>query len=316
MVALQYLSRRTAALLVTLVIACTITFVVFHIIPGDPALLMLGTEADPEVLTGLRQELGLDLPLHVQYLNWLKAVLAGDLGFSTRLKRPVAGLIGERLPVTVSLAVLSMLLTLVISIPAGAYAATHHGQPIDYIIVFASQIGMAIPHFWLGILLILLFSMYWKVLPPGGFVQWSADPWKAFLSLVLPAFALATHRVASLTRITRASMLDALTQDYIRTGQSKGLPKLSLIYKHALKNSLMPIVTVAGMQFASLLAGSIVAEEVFALPGLGRLLLQAIGYRDLPLVQGIALFIAIVVVLVNFVTDILYMILYPRVRYK
>ena len=316
MVPLQYLWRRTGALLLTLLIACTITFAVFHIIPGDPALLMLGTEADPEVLTSLRQELGLDLPLHVQYLDWLKHVLTGDLGVSLRLERPVAELIRERLSVTLGLAVLAMVLTLVISIPAGAYAAAHRGRIVDYLIVFASQIGMAVPHFWLGILLILVFSMRWRLLPPGGFVQWSTDPWQAFLSLLLPASALAAHRIASLTRITRAAMLDVLSQDYIRAGRSRGISQSVVIYKHALKNSLIPIVTVAGMQFAGLLAGSIVAEEVFALPGLGRLLLQAIGYRDLPLVQGIALFIAAVVVLINFATDMLYLVLDPRVRYE
>lgn len=316
MVHLQYLWRRISALLLTLMIACTITFVVFNIIPGDPALLMLGTEADPEVLANLRQELGLDLPLHWQYFDWLKAVLKGDLGVSLRLGRPVVDLIKERLSVTLGLAVLAMLLTIGFSVPAGAYAAAHRGQAIDHLIVLSSQVGMAIPHFWLGILLILLFSMRWQLLPPGGFVQWSVDPWQAFLSLLMPALALAAHRIASLTRITRAAMLDVLSQDHIRATRSRGISQTVVIYKHALKNSLIPIVTVAGMQFASLLAGSIVAEEVFALPGLGRLLLQAIGYRDLPLVQGIALFMAIVVVFTNFVTDILYLVIDPRIRYE
>ena len=316
MVHLQYLWQRTSALLLTLMIACTITFVVFNIIPGDPALLMLGTEADPEVLASLRQELGLDLPLHRQYFDWLKAVFRGDLGVSLRLGRPVAALIKERLPVTLGLAVLAMVLTIGFSVPAGAYAAAHRGQAVDYLMVLISQVGMAIPHFWLGILLILLFSMRWQLLPPGGFVQWSVDPWQAFLSLLLPALALATHRIASLTRITRAAMLDVLSQDYIRASRSRGVSQTAVIYKHALKNSLVPIVTVAGMQFASLLAGSIVAEEVFALPGLGRLLLQAIGYRDLPLVQGIALFMAIAVVCMNFATDILYLVIDPRIRYE
>ncbi|NMB46886.1 MAG: ABC transporter permease [Firmicutes bacterium] len=315
-VPLQYLWRRIAALLVTLIIACTITFVVFNIIPGDPALLMLGIEADPDVLESLRRELGLDLPLHVQYFQWLRGLFTGNLGISLRLERPVTDLIKERLPVTAGLAVLSMVLTLVISIPAGAYAAAHRGRLADYLTVFVSQLGLAVPHFWLGILLLLLFSVRWQLLPPGGFVPWSTNPWQAFLSLLLPALALASHRIAIVTRITRAAMLDALGKDYIRTGLSKGLPKQVLIYKHALKNSLIPIVTVASMHFAGLLAGSIVAEEVFALPGLGRLLLQAIGYRDLPLVQGIALFIAMVVVLTNFATDILYLVLDPRVRYE
>lgn len=315
-VPLRYLWRRIGALLITLIIACTITFIVFNIIPGDPALLMLGTEADPDVLISLRRELGLDLPLHVQYLNWLKGLLTGDLGMSLRLERPVADLIRERLPVTFGLAVLAMAITLVVSVPAGAYAAAHRGRLADYLTVLISQAGLAVPHFWLGILLILLFSVRWQLLPPGGFVSWSTSPWQAFQSLLLPALALASHRIAMVTRITRATMLDVLSKDYIRTGMSKGLPKKVIIYKHALKNSLIPIVTVVGMHFSGLLAGSIVAEEVFALPGLGRLLLQAIGYRDLPLVQGIALFIATVVVLTNFGTDILYLVLDPRVRYE
>jgi peptide/nickel transport system permease protein len=312
---LQYLWRRIGALVVTLLIACTITFVVFNIIPGDPAMLMLGTEADPEVLVNLRRQLDLDLPLHVQYLRWLGKAVTGDLGISIRLGRSVAALILERLPVTASLAVLAMVLTVIIGVPAGAYGATRRGRVADYLVSILTQVGLAIPHFWLGILLILLFSMRWQLLPPGGFVPWSKDPWQAFLSLILPALALASHRIAQVARITRTTMLDVLNKDYIRTGKSKGLSQRVLIYKHALKNGLIPVVTVAGMQFAGLLAGSIVAEEVFALPGLGRLLLQAIGYRDLPLVQGISLFIAAVVVIINFVTDILYLLLDPRVRY-
>lgn len=315
-VPLQYLWRRIGALLVTLVIACTITFMVFSIIPGDPALLMVGTEADPDVLSTLRRELGLDQPWHVQYWQWLKGVVKGDLGNSIRLQRPVVDLILERLPVTLGLAILAMILTLLIGVPAGAYAAAHRGGVADYLTIFISQIGLAIPHFWLGILLLLLFSVRWQLLPPGGFVPWSTNPGQALLSLFLPALALASHRIALVTRITRTAMLDTLNQDYIRTGLSKGLPKQVIIYKHALKNSLIPVVTVASMHFAGLLAGSIVAEEVFALPGLGRLLLQAIGYRDLPLVQGIALFIALVVVLTSFGTDILYLVLDPRIRYE
>ncbi|NLY30759.1 MAG: ABC transporter permease [Firmicutes bacterium] len=312
---MQYLWRRLSALVVTLLIASTITFVVFNIIPGDPAMLMLGTEADPEVLANLRRQLGLDLPLHVQYFQWLRGAALGDLGTSIRLGRPVASLILERLPVTASLAVLAMALTIIIGVPAGAYGAARRGRAADYLIAIFTQVGLAIPHFWLGILLILLFSMRWQLLPPGGFVPWGKDPWQAFLSLLLPALALASHRIAQVARITRTSMLDALHKDYIRTGRGKGLPETILLFKHALKNSLIPVVTVAGMQFAGLLAGSIVAEEVFALPGLGRLLLQAIGYRDLPLVQGISLFIAAVVVIINFMTDILYLLLDPRVRY-
>ncbi len=315
-VPLQYLWRRIGALVVTLVIVCTITFIVFSIVPGDPALLMLGTEADPDVLVSLRRELGLDLPLHVQYLRWLRGVLTGNLGISIRLERPVTELIRERLPVTTGLAVMAMVLTLAVAVPAGAYAAAHRGRFVDYLVVFISQIGLAVPHFWLGILLLLLFAVRWQILPPGGFVRWSTNPWQAFLSLLLPALALASHRIAIMTRITRTAMLDALNQDYIRTGLSKGLPISIIIFKHALKNSLMPVVTVASMHFAALLAGSIVAEEVFALPGLGRLLLQAIGYRDLPLAQGISFFIAIVVVVTNFATDVLYLLLDPRVRYE
>ncbi|NLK07589.1 MAG: ABC transporter permease [Firmicutes bacterium] len=276
----------------------------------------MGTEADPEVLDTLRQTLGLDLPLHRQFFRWVKAVTKGDLGTSLRMGQPVAALIKERLPVTLSLAALAMVFTLGFSVIAGAYAASHRGRPIDFLIVIMSQIGLAIPHFWLGILLMLLFSLRWKLLPPGGFVQWHTDPRQAFLSLLLPAVALASHRVASLTRITRAAMLDILSQDYIRASRSRGISHTVVIYQHALKNSLVPIITVAGMQFAGLLAGSVVAEEVFALPGLGRLLLQAIGYRDLPLVQGIALFMAVMVVSVNFITDMLYLLLDPRIRYE
>ena len=289
MVPLQYLWRRIVALVVTLLIACTITFAVFNIIPGDPAMLMLGTEADPEVMVNLRQQLGLDLPLHVQYFRWLWGAAAGDLGTSVRLGRPVAGLIWERLPVTASLAVLAMALTLMVGVPAGAYGATHRGRASDYLVSILTQAGLAIPQFWLGLLLILLFSLRWQLLPPGGFVPWAKNPWQAFLSLLLPAAALASHRVALVARITRTAMLDALSKDYIRTARVRSLPQDADLQARTQKQ-LDSGGNGGGHAVCRGFWRQHRCRRGLCLAGAGPAAPAGHGYRDLPLVQGITVY--------------------------
>ncbi|MCR4404268.1 MAG: ABC transporter permease [Candidatus Acetothermia bacterium] len=310
-----YILRRLGALVLTLLLISIIVFLVMRVLPGDPAQIILGTEADPALLAQMREKLGLNRPLPVQYGEWLKGVLTGDLGESITYNTPVAGLIASRLAVTGPLAALALLLTAVISIPLGIHAATHHNRLGDYGIMLFSQLGISIPEFWLGILLILLFAVYARWFPAGGFTEWAESPLGALRSLLLPALALGVVRAAIITRIARSSLLEVLGEDYVRTARSKGLPEGVVITKHALRNSLISVVTVLALQLGGLLAGTIIIESVFYLPGMGRLVILAIAQRDLPVVQGVVIFIAGVIILVNFLVDILYGFLDPRIRY-
>jgi peptide/nickel transport system permease protein len=293
-----------------------VTFVVVYVIPGDPAEIILGTEGSPEALAALRTRLGLDRPLLLQYLEWLKHALIGNLGVSIQYDVPVGQLIASRLPVTFPLAGLAISLTIVAGIPLGLLAASRHRRPGDVGTMLFSQLGMAIPSFWAGLLLMLLFSVYLGWFPAGGFTSWAETPAGALRSLVLPAVALGIVQTAVLTRTTRSALLEVLREEYVQTARSKGLSDRLVLYKHALKNSFITIVTLLGLQIGHLLAGSIIIENVFYLPGLGRLVLGAIGARDLPVVQGVVLFMATVIVLVNFAVDLLYGWLDPRIRYN
>jgi peptide/nickel transport system permease protein len=311
-----YLIRRAFALALTLLIVSCATFVVVYVIPGDPAELILGTEGNPEALAALRIKLGLDRPLLSQYVDWLGSALTGDLGVSIQYDVPVGQLIASRLPVTFPLAGLAMSLTICAGMPLGILAASCHRRPGDVGLMVFSQLGIAIPSFWAGLLLILLFSVYLGWFPAGGFTSWTETPAGALRSLLLPAVALGLVQAAILTRTTRAAMLEVLREDYVQTARSKGLSERLVLYKHALKNGLITIITLLGLQFGHLLAGSIIIENVFYLPGLGRLALGAIGARDLPVVQGVVLFVATVIVFVNFAIDLLYGWLDPRIRYN
>jgi len=311
-----YIIRRLGTLVVTLLLVSIIIFLVIHVIPGDPAQIILGTEANPDTLERVREKLGLNRPLSVQYLDWLKGVLIGDFGWSIHYDMLISTLIAGRLLVTLPLAVLAMFFTAILSIPLGIYAATHHNSIGDYGIMVFSQLGISIPAFWLGILLILLFAVRLHWFPAGGFISWSEGPLAALKSLLLPALALGVIRASIITRMTRSSLLEVLGEDYVQTARSKGLKERIVIYKHALRNSLISIVTVLGLQLGGLLAGAIIIESVFYLPGMGRLVILAISQRDLPVVQGIVLFIATIIILVNLLVDILYGFLDPRIRYE
>jgi peptide/nickel transport system permease protein len=286
------------------------------VIPSDPAQIILGIYATPETLQGLRHKLGLDRSVILQYLNYVKNVVMGDLGRSITYDVPISSLILSRLQVTVPLAILSMIFAILLSIPMGIYSSLHRNRIGDYGIMVFSQIGLAVPAFWAGILLILLFAVTLHWLPAGGFQNWLIDPMRALKSLLLPALSLGFVRAAVLTRMTRSSMLDVLGEDYIRTARSKGLPKKTVIYKHAFRNAIIPIITIIGLQAGDLLAGAIIIENVFHLPGVGRLVFEAIGQRDLPVVQGVVLFIATLIVAINFVIDVAYRYLDPRIRYE
>jgi peptide/nickel transport system permease protein len=312
----RYVARRVAALVATLFVVSALVFVVVRVLPGDPALLIMGTEGGREATDRLREAMGLNRPLAVQYVDWLLGALRGDLGRSIQYDVPVGALIVSRLPVTLPLAVLAAAFMTLTAIPLGLYAATHHRRVGDYVAMIVSQLGISIPQFWSGLLLILVFSVTFGWVRSGGFDGWSAGAWPALRSLLLPAVALGVFQAAVLVRATRSAVLDVLREDYVRTARAKGLRERLVVVKHTFRNALIPIVTVAGLQLGQLMAGAIVLESVFALPGLGRLALSAIGARDLPVVQGVALFVASCIVVINFAVDLAYGFLDPRIRYE
>jgi peptide/nickel transport system permease protein len=303
------------AFVATLFFVSVLVFLVIRILPGDPALVIMGTEGNPEATARLREALGLNRPLLVQYLDWLGGALRGDLGVSIQYDVPVGWLIVSRLPVTLPLTGLAALFMVTAALPLGLYAATRHRRAGDYLAMIVSQLGISVPSFWAGLLLILLFSVHLGWVQSGGFAGWSEGPWPALRSLLLPALALGFFQAAVLVRATRSAVLDVLGEDYVRTARAKGVGERLVIMKHTLRNAMIPIVTVAGIQLGQLMAGSIILESVFALPGLGRLALGAITARDLPVVQGVTLFVASCIVVINFVVDLAYVFLDPRIRY-
>jgi len=311
-----YVTRRVCALLLTMLFVILLTFFAFRIIPGNPALAILGTEASEEQIETLLAKLGANKPLHEQFLHWLQDLVVFNLGESLRYSQPVLTLIMDRIPVTVSLAFMSFGLTVIIAVPLGIAAARARGKITDLIISIGTQIGLAIPSFWSGIVLILIFGLVLKWFSISTFVSWSENPWLAFKSLLLPAIAIAIPQIAIIVRYLRTTMLEQLNLDYVRTAYSKGLSEFSIYFKHVLKNALIPVITVAGMNFGEILAGSLVIEQVFTLPGLGRLLITAIGNRDYPLVQGVVLIIAFAVIMINFLVDLSYRWLDPKIRLK
>ena len=312
----RYVARRVAALVATLFFVSALVFVVVRVLPGDPAALIMGTEGSPEAAARLREAMGLNRPLPVQYVEWLGGALRGDLGRSIQYDLPVGQLIVSRLPVTLPLALMAAAFMVMAAVPLGIYAATHHRRAGDYAAMVLSQVGISVPQFWSGLLLILVFSVSLGWVRSGGFDGWSSGLGPALRSLLLPAVALGLFQAAVLVRATRSAVLDVLREDYVRTARAKGLAERRVIGSHTFRNALIPIVTVAGLQLGQLVAGAIVLESVFALPGLGRLALGAIGARDLPVVQGVALFVASSIVVINFAVDLAYGWLDPRIRYE
>jgi peptide/nickel transport system permease protein len=307
-----FLVRRLFGLALTLLAASLVVFLVLQVLPGDPASLMLDTQARPDTLAALRHQLGLDRPAWLRYLSWIWGLLHFDLGQSYTYSVPVAELVAERMMVTLPLAVMSILLSTCIAIPVGVLAASRRGRPADTTIMGFAQFGMALPNFWLGILLILTFAIALPILPAGGFVGWDKGLWAGIRCLLLPSLALALPQAAILSRITRSAVLETLGQDYVRTALSKGLSGQAALWRHAVPNALIPVVTVIGLQFSFLLAGTVIIENVFALPGLGRLVFQAISQRDLIVVQDLVVLLAGSVIVVNFLVDLSYRALDPR----
>ena len=312
----RYVVRRVAALAATLLFVSVLVFLVVRVLPGDPVDIILGIERNPETAARLRTSLGLDRPLIVQYGDWLARALRGDLGTSIQYDLPVARLIASRLPVTLPLALMAAVFMVVVAVPLGIYAATHHRRAGDYVAMIVSQLGISVPAFWLGLLLILTFSVRLGWMRSGGFDGWSDGVGAALRSLLLPALALGAFQAAVLVRATRSAVLEVLGEDYVRTARAKGIAEMLVVGKHTLRNACIPILTVAGIQLGQLVAGAIVLESVFALPGLGRLALGAITARDLPVVQGVTVFVAAGIVAINFAVDFAYAALDPRLRHE
>jgi peptide/nickel transport system permease protein len=304
---------RLASLFVSLIVASIVIFAVVEVIPGDPAAFMLGVNARPDTIAALRAEMGLDEPLVSRYAAWVGGMVQGDFGVSWTYKTPVATLIGDRIWVSLPLAIYALALSTVVAFPAGIYAASRRGGAGDTAIMGATQLGVAIPNFWFAMILVLIFAINLRWFSAGGFPGW-ADPLAALKALTLPAIALALPQAAILARVMRSSLLDMLGEDFIRTARAKGLTRRQALWRHALRNALIPVLTIIGLQFSFLLAGAIIIEQVFFLPGLGRLIFQAISARDLIVVESVVMLLVFTVIMVNFIVDLTYAAVDPRLR--
>ena len=309
-----FLVKRLATFIATLVGTTIITFLALEILPGDPARVILGVEAPESAVRALREQLGLDRPALERYVDWVSSLAAGRFGTSYTYSVPVDELLAARLEITVPLALLAMALSVAMAMALGVYAAARHNQGGDVAVMGVSQLGISVPNFWLALLLILLFAVHLRWFSAGGFPGWDAGVGAALKSLVLPALALATVQGAILTRFTRSAVLETMREDYVRTARAKGLTRGQTLRRHVLRNAMIPIVTVMGLQFANLLAGTIVVENVFALPGVGRLILQAITNRDIVVVRDVVTLLAAMVVLINLAVDLLYAAIDPRLK--
>ena len=316
-----FLLKRFATFIATLLAASALVFAVLDVLPGNAAETMLGESATPESLKALSAKLGLDQPPLARYGAWMKGLAAGDMGISVSYDTPVFDLVLQRIAVTLPLALMAMALTTVLALALGIYAAANHNRVGDVGVMGLSQLGMAIPTFWFAILLILLFSVKLQWFSAGGFPGWTGDDGgggggvlQGFKALVLPAIALAVVQAAILARITRSAVLDVLREDFVRSARAKGLSQRQVLWRHVLRNALVPVLTLMGLQFANLLTGTVVIENVFSLPGLGRLVFQAIANRDLIVVRNVVLLLAAAVIVVNFVVDVLYVVIDPRLR--
>jgi peptide/nickel transport system permease protein len=312
---IRYILGRLTSLILSLIVASLVIFAVIEVIPGDPAAFMLGVNARPDTIAALRAEMGLDQPLITRYLDWVTGLLRGDFGQSWTYKTPVADLIADRIWVSLPLAIYALFLSTIIAFPAGIYAASRRGSAGDVTIMGATQLGVAIPNFWFAMILVLIFAINLRWFSAGGFPGWD-NPFLAIKALTLPAIALALPQAAILARVMRSSLLDMLGEDFIRTARAKGLTRRQALWKHAVRNALIPVLTIIGLQFSFLLAGGIIIEQVFFMPGLGRLIFQSISARDLIVVESVVMLLVFVVIVVNFLVDLAYAAVDPRLRVK
>mgnify|MGYP006402336997 CR=1 FL=1 len=310
---LAYALKRLLILAISLAIASLVIFLVVEVTPGDPASFMLGINARPDTVAALRAELGLDLPVHERYLAWVSGMVQGDFGTSYTYRAPVAQMVAERVQVSLPLALYALLLSTLIAFPAGIFAAARRGKPGDVAVMGATQLGVAVPNFWFAMLLVLLFALKLRWFSAGGFPGWD-DPLQGLKALTLPAVALALPQAAILARVMRSALIDILHEDFIRTARAKGLTRRQALWRHGVRNALIPVLTIIGLQFSFLLAGAIIIEQVFFLPGLGRLIFQAITQRDLIVVESVVMLLVFAVIVVTFLTDLAYAAVDPRLR--
>jgi peptide/nickel transport system permease protein len=311
---LPFVLRRFVSLFVTLALASVVIFLMLEIVPGDPARLLLGINATQDAVDALRHQMGLDQPAIARYWDWISGLAVGDFGRSFTYSVPVGELIAERAVVSLPLALFALTLSTVIAIPVGIFSASRRGRFADTAVMAATQFGIAVPNFWFAILLVYLFAVALNWVPAGGFPGWDDGLWPALRALILPTIALALPQAAILSRVTRSALIEALGEDYVRTARAKGLSRRAVLWHHALRNALIPVITIMGMQFSFLLAGAIIVENVFYLPGLGRLLFQAITQHDLPVVQNVVVLLVASVVVINFMIDIAYAWIDPRLQ--
>ena len=311
---LLFIIRRILIAIPTLILVSMFVFALQKLLPGDPILVMAGEDRDPEVIALLREKYHMNEPIVVQYLYWAGDVLSGDLGISLRTNEPVLSLIASKLPVTIQLAVMSMIFAFLIGIPAGILSAVRKGTWVDWLANLVALSGLSIPNFWLGIMLILLVSVNLGWLPASGYESPWVDPWKSLTTMIMPAFVLGTALAATLMRHTRSAMLGVLQADYVRTARAKGLRGRVVILKHAFRNGVLPVVTLSALLFGELLAGAVLTEQIFTIPGFGKLIVDAVFNRDYAVVQGVVLCTAVGFIFMNLVADVLYVVLNPRLR--
>ncbi|MFN3259569.1 MAG: ABC transporter permease [Pikeienuella sp.] len=311
---LRYALSRLVSLAVSLALASVAIFAVIEVIPGDPAAYMLGMNAAPDTLAAVRAELGLDRPLPLRYLSWVGGMLTGDFGTSYAYKAPVADLVAERIVISLPLTLYALALSTLIAIPAGLLAASRRGRAADWGVIGVTQLGVAVPNFWFAILLVVIFAINLRWVSAGGFPGWEAGFWPAMKALTLPAIALALPQASILARVMRSALLDTLAEDYVRTARAKGLSRGQALRRHAFRNALIPVLTIIGLQFSFLIAGAIIIENVFFLPGIGRLIFQGITQRDLILVESVTMLLVFAVILVTFLVDLAYAWVDPRLR--
>jgi peptide/nickel transport system permease protein len=311
---LRHLATRFLSLALSLAVASVVIFVVIQGVPGDPAAFMLGLNAAPDTVAALRAELGLEGSLPQRYVAWVGGMLTGDFGISYTYRVPVANLVADRLAVSVPLAAYALALSTAIALPVGMLAAARRGRPVDWGIIGATQLGIAVPNFWFAMLLVVAFAITWPVFSAGGFPGWEGGFWQGMKALTLPAVALALPQASILARVMRSALIETLHADYIRTARAKGLSEGRAIRRHAFRNALIPVLTILGLQFSFLLAGAIIIENVFFLPGLGRLIFQGITSRDLIVVQSVTMLLVFAVILVTFLVDLAYAAVDPRLR--
>jgi peptide/nickel transport system permease protein len=311
---LRYTLKRALSLAISLVVASLVIFFVIEIAPGDPATYMLGINAQEDTVAALRTELGLDGSKVQRYVSWVSGMLHGDFGVSYTYRTPVADMIADRMAVSLPLTIYALLISTCVAFPVGIYAASRRGQAGDIAVMGASQLGVAIPNFWFAMMLVLIFAIKFHWFSAGGFPGWDEGFWGGIKALTLPAIALALPQAAILARVMRSSLLDMLSEDFMRTARAKGLSRRQALWRHALRNAMIPVLTILGLQFSFLLAGAIIIEQVFFLPGLGRLVFQSISARDLIVVESVVMLLVFAVILVNFLVDLTYALVDPRLR--